>query len=229
MATRQIASARNSLLKVKFSPNRLTDEFLPFRYFATLVYSETLHYNHHFNLTNQIRSMKKYLITSIFFALFSLNATAGGVGILDVEKIIKESAVMRDIQSKVSKKQDEYQKEVTKKQDVLESDQKKLEAKRNILSKDAFEKETKAFEKKIDELKTFVDKKQNSLKKASMDSMGKINDKIKDLIADISKEQDLDIIIPASQTLFYKDQLDISAEVLKRLNKKISKFDVKFE
>ena len=59
--------------------------------------------------------------------------------------------------------------------------------------------------------------------------MGKINDKIKDLIADISKEQDLDIIIPASQTLFYKDQLDISAEVLKRLNKKISKFDVKFE
>ncbi len=173
--------------------------------------------------------MKKYLITSIFFALFSLNATAGGVGILDVEKIIKESAVMRDIQSKVSKKQDEYQKEVTKKQDVLESDQKKLEAKRNILSKDAFEKETKAFEKKIDELKTFVDKKQNSLKKASMDSMGKINDKIKDLIADISKEQDLDIIIPASQTLFYKDQLDISAEVLKRLNKKISKFDVKFE
>jgi outer membrane protein len=174
--------------------------------------------------------MKKYLLTlSAVFVLFSLNANAGGVGILDVEKIVKESSAMRDIQNKITKRQDEYQKEVTKKQDELEAEQKRIEGKKNVLSKEAFEKETKGFEKKIDDLKTFVDKKQNSLKKASMDSMSKVNDKIKDIIADIAKEQDFDIIVPASQTLFYKDALDVSSEVLKRLNKKITKVDVKFE
>ena len=59
--------------------------------------------------------------------------------------------------------------------------------------------------------------------------MGKVNDRIKDIIADISKEKELDVIIPAAQALYYKDDLDISAEVLARLNKKITKVDVKFE
>ncbi len=174
--------------------------------------------------------MKKILLVSLVAsALVSFNAFAAGTGVLDVEKIVKESSAMRDIQGKVSKKQDEYQKEVTKKQNELEAEQKKIEGKRNVLSKEAFEKESKAFEKKVEELKAFVDKKQNSLKKASLDSMSKVNDKIKEIIADIAKEKEFDVITPAAQTLYYKNDLDITEEVLKRLNKKITKVDVKFE
>lgn len=174
--------------------------------------------------------MKKQFLALFAASIFFIgNAVASEIGVLDVEKIVKESAAMRDIQNKISKKQDEYQKEVTKKQNELEADQKRIEGKKNVLSKDAMEKETNAFEKKIDDLKSFVDKKQNSLKKASLDSMGKINDKIKEIISDISKEKNLDAIVPSSQTLYYKDELDVSDEVLKRLNKKITKVDVKFE
>lgn len=174
--------------------------------------------------------MKKYFITSFTtFFMLSLSANAGGIGVIDVDQIMKESSVMRDIQSKVEKKQDDYQKQVQKKQDELEAEQKRIEGKRNVLSKEAFEKETTAFEQKLDDLKTFVDKKQNSLKKASMEAMSKVNDKVKDIISDIAKEKDLDIIAPASQTLYYKDNLDITEEVLGKLNKKITKVDVKFE
>lgn len=174
--------------------------------------------------------MKKYFLPLVAtFVIGSFSAYASNVGILDVEKIIKESTAMKDVQNKINKKQDEYQKEVTKKQTDLENEQKKIEGKKSVLSKEAFEKETKAFEKKIDDLKTFVDKKQNSLKKASLGAMSKINDKIKDIIADIAKEKELDVIAPAAQVLYYKDELEISDEVLKRLNKKITKVDVKFE
>ena len=174
--------------------------------------------------------MKKQLIT--IFALstfFSFNANSAGIGVLDVEKIVKESAAMRDIQKKVSKKQEDYQKDVTSKQTALEAEQKNLEKRKNVISQEAFEKEAKPFEKKVDDLKEFVDKKQNSLKKASLDGMSKVNDKIKDIVADISKEKELDVIIPAAQALYYKDELDISDEVLKRLNKKITKVEIKFE
>jgi Skp family chaperone for outer membrane proteins len=136
---------------------------------------------------------------------------------------------MRDIQNKVSKKQEEYQKDVTKKQKALEAEQKKIEGKKNVLSAEALEKETATFEKKVEDLKTFVEKKQNSLKKASLDSMSKVNDKIKEIIAEISKEKDFEIIVPSNQALFYKDELEISGEVLAKLNKKITKVDVKFE
>ena len=164
---------------------------------------------------------KKFITLLALFSLISLNAGAG--------EIVKESAAMRDIQGKVSKKQDEYQKDVTKKQSSLEAEQKKIESKKNVLSKDALEKESQAFEKKVEDLKAFVEKRQNSLKKASLDGMSKVNDKIKDIIAEISKEKSLDVIIPSQQALYYKDELDISAEVLTKLNKKITKVDVKFE
>jgi len=172
---------------------------------------------------------KSFIALATIFTLSSLSANASTIGVLDVEKIVKESIAMRDIQSKVSKKQDEYQKDVNKRQKELEAEQKKLEGKKNVLSKEALENEMKAFETKIDGLKELVDKKQNSLKKASVDGMGKVNDKIKDIIAEISKEKEIDLIIPSTQALFYKDELDISAEVLAKLNKKITKVDVKFE
>ncbi|MFM8186731.1 MAG: OmpH family outer membrane protein, partial [Alphaproteobacteria bacterium] len=63
----------------------------------------------------------------------------------------------------------------------------------------------------------------------SIDAMSKVNDKVKVIVSEISKEKNLDVIMPTSQTLFFKDELDITAEVLSALNKKITKVDVKFE
>lgn len=172
--------------------------------------------------------MASFTTLATIFTLLSFNANAGSIAVLDVEKIVKESKAMRDIQKRVTKKQKSYQKEVNKKQKSLEAEQKKLEGKKKVLSAKAFAKEMKKFEKKIEKLKTLVDKRQSSLKKASVDGMAKVNDKIKVIISELSEEEDIDLIVPAGQTLFYKDNLDISKEVLKRLNKKITRVKVKF-
>lgn len=174
--------------------------------------------------------MRKYLtILALSGALISVDARASGIGILDVERIMKESIAMRDFQSKIEKKEDEYRKEVEKKQTELDAEQKRIEGKRSILSKEAFDKEVAGFDKKLDSLKTFVDRKQSSLKKASIDAMSKLNDNVRDIFADIAKDRGLDVIVPASQAVYYKDELDVTDDVLKKLNKKITKIDVKFE
>ncbi|NBX52283.1 MAG: OmpH family outer membrane protein [Proteobacteria bacterium] len=174
--------------------------------------------------------MKKTIFILIVSLITSVNsALAGNIGVLDVDKIIQESLAVNDIQKKVDSKKSNYESEINKKQTSLEAEQKKLEDKKITLSKEAFDKEVKAFESKVEDLKTFVDRKQNSLKKASIDAMGKVNDKVKSIVAEIAKEKNLDIIVPSSQTLYFKDELDITAEVLASLNKKITKVEVKFE
>lgn len=174
--------------------------------------------------------MKKTVFILIVSLVTSVNsALAGNIGVLDVDKIIQESLAVNDIQKKVDSKKSNYESEINKKQTSLEAEQKKLEDKKITLSKEAFDKEVKAFESKVEDLKTFVDRKQNSLKKASIDAMGKVNDKVKSIVAEIAKEKNLDIIVPSSQTLYFKDELDITAEVLASLNKKITKVEVKFE
>jgi len=62
-----------------------------------------------------------------------------------------------------------------------------------------------------------------------MESMSKVNEIIKEIIADIAKDKNYEVIIPASQTVFFNETLDISEEVLKKLDKKFTKVDVKFE
>lgn len=172
--------------------------------------------------------MKKIIALAAILSLFSMSSQAGEIGVLDIEQIVKESDAMKYVQNKITDKQEEYQKDIDKKQSALEKEQKRIEAKKNILSADAFEKKVKEFEEEVRELKDFVEKRQNTLRKASLDSMGKINDEIKEIITDISKERGFDIIIPASQALYYKEKYDISEEVLKRLNKKLTKVPVTF-
>ena len=174
--------------------------------------------------------MNKTFLISLFsfIALFN-QAIASNIGVLDVDKIIQESTAVVDIQKKVDGKKTAYESDINKKQSLLEAEQKKLEDKRITLSKEAFENEVKKFEAKVEDLKTYVDRKQNSLKKASIDAMSKVNDKVKVIVTEIAKQKNLDAIVPASQTLYFKDELDITAEVLSSLNKKITKVDVKFE
>jgi outer membrane protein len=174
-----------------------------------------------------IRNFAAITLMVVFMAIS--NAKAADIAVLDVENIVKNSAVMKDVQNKVSKKQTEYQKEIDKRQTALEAEGKKLDSKKGILSEEAFNKEQAGFDKKIGDLKDYLEKRQNSLKKASFDAMAKVNDKIRDIIADISKEKKLQLVVPASQTLFYDNEIDISSEVLKRLNAKLTKVDVKFE
>lgn len=174
--------------------------------------------------------MKK-IFFGVVVSLGLLANTAFGaqIGVLDVDKIIQESMAVIDIQKKVDTKKTSYEADINKKQSQLEAEQKKLEDKKITLSKEAFDKEVKTFEAKVEDLKTYIDRKQNSLKKASIDAMSKVNDKVKIIVSEISKEKNLDVIMPSSQTLFFKDELDITAEVLATLNKKITKVDVKFE
>ena len=69
--------------------------------------------------------MKKLFLAIPVICLLSLNAKATNIAIIDAEKTLKESLAMKDIQSKIIKKQDEYQKEINKKQLELEAEQKK--------------------------------------------------------------------------------------------------------
>jgi len=174
--------------------------------------------------------MKKIFLGAVVTLSFFANSAFGAqIGVLDVDKIIQESLAVIDIQKKVDTKKTSYEADINKKQSQLETEQKKLEDKKITLSKEAFDKEVKTFEAKVEDLKTYIDRKQNSLKKASIDAMSKVNDKVKVIVSEISKDKNLDVIMPSSQTLFFKDELDITAEVLATLNKKITKVDVKFE
>ncbi len=149
------------------------------------------------------------------------------IAIIDIETVLKKSQAMQDAQKKLSKKQDGYQKEIDKKQELLEAESKKISAKKSVLSEEAFNKEQEAFSKKVDDLKSMVESKQEILKKSSIDAINKINDNIKSIIEEIRQQREIAVVLSAASTVSYQKNIDISEEVLAKLNQKISKIDIK--
>ncbi len=147
--------------------------------------------------------------------------------VVDLESVLKNCDAMKDAGQKISKKQSGFQKEIDKQQAALEKESKQVNSKKGVLSEEAFAKEQEKFSKKVDALKELVNTRQDSLKKVSLDTISKINDKIKESVEEIRKEQNIDVILSSSSTIFYKDELDISADITKKLNKKISKVEIK--
>ena len=176
------------------------------------------------------KNIKKFLILSFITLFIALGeANAANVAVLDVENVLKNSLVAKDIQSQLSAKLKEFQAEIDQKQTELEAEGKKLDSKKSVLSESAFQNEQDEFEKKINKVKYTIDERQNSLKSAAKKALDQVNEKINIIISDITKEQKIDLIVPAAQTIFYAESIDISSEVLKRLNKAITKVKVEFD
>jgi outer membrane protein len=178
------------------------------------------------------KSFKKFLavlaLTTLCLNVNSANA-AHNIAVIDAEKVLKESLAMNDIQNKVVKKQEEYQKEVNKKQTGLEEEKRKIESKKNTLSKEKFAKEEQVFNKKVEDFKVYVEKRQTILQKSSLEAVSKVNEVLKKVVSDIAKEKSFQVVLNNSQAIFYEDSLDISVDVISKLNKAIEKVEVKFD
>ena len=87
----------------------------------------------------------------------------------------------------------------------------------------------RAFRSKATEVQKEVQSKKALLDNAFERSLGDIQKAVTDIIAEMSKEKGFAVAIPTSQILYADNRLDISAEVLTRLNKKLPKIDVKFD
>ncbi len=77
-------------------------------------------------------------------------------------------------------------------------------------------------QKEVQSKKAMLD---NGFERALMD----IQKVVSEIIVEMAKEKGFSMAIPTSQILYADPKMDISAEVLDKLNKKLPKVTVKFE
>lgn len=154
---------------------------------------------------------------------------AGKVAVIDLQKIMKESKATVSIHDQVEKKRDQFQKDITKDEERLKKRDKELGEKHNVLSPEAFDKERKDFAKDVEGVQRGVQKKRIQLDRAYAKAMSEVQAQISEIVKGIAKENGISITFPASETLFYAENLDITDQVLKQLDQKLPKVTVKIE
>jgi outer membrane protein len=156
------------------------------------------------------------------------------IAVVNIQQIMKDSTAAKMVHDKVEDKQKSFQTELTKRDEELQKEDKDLAGQRGALSKDAFEEKSRAFRKKVTDVQKDVQTKKITLDNAYGHALAEIQKAVSEIVADLAKEKGFLLAIPMEappswQILYADNKLDISSEVLERLNKKLPKVDVKFE
>ena len=168
--------------------------------------------------------MKKYIV--LFFLIFITNGNSEQIiAYVDIDKIMKTSVVGKSVLKEIENKVNSENKKFSKIEEQIKKEEKDLNAKKNVYSKDEFEKKFSVLKSKVN--KYNIDKKNslNEINKLKISFTNKMLSKMNPLIANYASEKNISIIIRKEYMVMGKTELDISDDILKIMNSKIKALD----
>ena len=151
------------------------------------------------------------------------------IAVVDIQKIMRDSTAAKSVRTQLESKQKAYQAELKKKETAMQKEEKELSAQRAALSPEAFEKKVNAFRTKATTVQKDVQKKKSALDRGFEKALNDIQKSVNGIITDLAKEKGFDLAIPSGQLLYAEPSMDMTSEVLSRLNKKLPKVSVSFK
>lgn len=179
--------------------------------------------------------MKIRYYIPLFFSILTLSlsnfsyADDSKIAVVDVQQVVKQSLAAKDISDQIEKKRLAHQMEITKQEERLEKKNQELTKQRAVLSPEAYDKSVKAFKEQVAEVQRDVQKRRSDLDRIYTNALSEIQKSVYAIISKLSEERGFSIAIPTSQILFAKKELDISDEVLKRLDIQLPKIPLATE
>jgi outer membrane protein len=152
-------------------------------------------------------------------------ATGSKIGVIEVQRIVQESAVGKESLARVQKLQQGKQEDLQKRQKELRDLEQKIQDQGKALSEDAMEKLQKEYQGKAVDLKRFQDDAQRELEEAQRKELGDLEKRIMPVITDVAKEQGYQLVFNKfnSGLLFADDKsVDLTDAVITKFNSQIA-------
>lgn len=140
---------------------------------------------------------------------------------VDVQQILHDSLVAKDVQAQMDERTEGYTRQVTQQENDLQKTQDELEKERTTLAPDVFNTRMRDFQQRYDALDNRVQTTRQALQQSYNDAMTKVENTALQIIADIAAERKANLVIAKAAVLFEAQDLDITQEVIKRLDAKL--------
>ena len=178
---------------------------------------------------------KIFQLTFLVMIVFSFNSLAEtsypntSIAIVDLNLILSDSKAAKN----ATKQFEAFQKSTE--DEILASDKKMLEERnklieqQSVIAPEAFELKAKDYEKK---LQTYQVEKQEKLRKLEgglQRARNEILENVKPILEELSKELGVTVILEKNSVLLSASNMDITENVIKKLNKKLPKIKVSLD
>ena len=174
--------------------------------------------------------MKKIVIVLTviinFFIVDNIQAEIK-ISYLDLDKVVSTSLAGKSINDQFITLQKNNQKKFKTIEDKLFEKEKSIISQKNVLEKSEYEKKVLSFKQEVQDHNV---KKSNLIKELNtkrLKATTKLLDNLNPILSDYSNEQSISLVIQKKNIIIGKTELDITEEILKLLNKKVKKINIK--
>ncbi|MEI6985352.1 MAG: OmpH family outer membrane protein [Rhodospirillaceae bacterium] len=143
------------------------------------------------------------------------------IAVVDVQYVLHESTAGKGVQKVIDSKSEVFAKELAAQEDKLRQTEQDLGRQRGTLSEEAFAKKRRDFEKQLGDYNRDGQARRKSLEQGGNEAMQAIHRAMLEIIAALVQEQGVNIVLSKQQVVIVEKSMDLSQDVLERLNTKI--------
>jgi outer membrane protein len=165
----------------------------------------------------------------VAFALLASAAGAGAadaaevlrIGVVDMQKVILESAKGQRARAQLQKETEGKQKDMNGREEEIRKLQADLERQRAVLSPTALKEKEDAIQRKIRDIRRIAEDSQRDLSKREGELVGEIQREAAQVIGEYGKEKGFQMVLERSAGVWYaSERADVTKEIIDRFNAK---------
>jgi Skp family chaperone for outer membrane proteins len=148
------------------------------------------------------------------------------IAVVDVQRILQESLASKSVKAQLEAQSAKIQNEIGKEENSLRDAEQDLSKQRGQLAPQAYSEREQQLQQRFSAVETHVQSRRKVMDQSFADSMNAVHNALLDVVSVVARERGANLVIVKQQALWTDQPLDITDEVLKRLDQKMPKVDV---
>jgi outer membrane protein len=141
--------------------------------------------------------------------------------VIDYQRILSDAAAARSIREQIETRRKSYQDEISKQEQRLYEAEKAFAKQRSLLTPEAFADKRRAFEEDVGEVQRLVQERRRELDRGAEIALNEVKTALIDIVTGMAEERGFNLVLPSSEVLFFARKIDITEEVLARLDARL--------
>jgi outer membrane protein len=150
----------------------------------------------------------------------------GKIAVVDTQFLVSNSKAGKSIRAQLDKQRNSYKGQIEKQEADLRAQEKKLAEQQGKLTKEQFMAERKKFQEKVIAAQKNVQQRRVAFDKAYATAMGKLREQVVKIVADLSGKRGVSLVMARQDLVLVDARLDMTNDVLKALDAKVSSIPV---
>lgn len=142
------------------------------------------------------------------------------IGLIDMSFVLRNAAATAKVRELLDGKKAEFSAEFQQREAALLQTERELNSRRGVLSQEEFAAEVQAFQNEVAEVQKEIQFKRNSLDQAFQQAQDNLRQLASEIVTNIATTQQLDMVLTKEAALIFRQDLNITQDVLEILNER---------